>query len=744
MKQKQLLQILTAMCFVMLILFAPQGVRAEAPFEGSGTERDPYLIADYEDLCKLSELTQYDPDQREYNETYIGAYYLQTADITANTGTFALNGSVPTYNGTKVTYEMDEEGYLQITPELKQWRAIDFFNGRYDGNGYSISGLFTCSEHGDSALFRVTGEGELRNISVRNSLFISIGWNASGITCTANGTTITNCDFDGIVIGGSNLGGIAGEAARKAQISECTNKGTILHETDSEKTRRIGGICGTVQGSTIEQCENRGTVVGDSNVGGIAGATKDDPGKPSSIDNCTNSGTVTGVSHVGGIIGYSQGIVNRCVNKGNISGSAYIGGICGSALHNDIPEEEGIFCCVNNGTVTYQHTESNMMDPSCGGISGTLSSKAMIIGCINNGSINGKDIEISGGICGAASGVITQCINYGTVTSNRVASGILGKGKDTAVVIYCANRGNISSKRSFAGGILGDVFTGRDSYFSRDYLDENYVITCYNTGTVTSDTPYAGAIAGAQIYETVSDCYYLNNAAKGIGIDNDNSGETFSMTEAQMKNRSFVAELNRYENAFKYDDLNENDGYPMPLAASQMPFTDVPANEYYFDAVLWAVENGVTNGMNDGTFGSNLSCTRAQFVTFLWRAAGCPEASADSCDFKDCGKDQYYYPAVIWAVENGVTDGTSATTFSPDKTVNRAEVITFLWKYAGKPAVSDTEPFTDVTDDDWFSTAVRWGYANGLAKGVSDNLYGSMQNCTRAQTATFLYRNFQQ
>ena len=168
------------------------------------------------------------------------------------------------------------------------------------------------------------------------------------------------------------------------------------------------------------------------------------------------------------------------------------------------------------------------------------------------------------------------------------------------------------------------------------------------------------------------------------------------------------------------------------------PFTDVYESDYYYDAVLWAVANGVTNGTSATTFGPNVTVTRAQMVTFLWRAYGSPEATGAN-PFTDVSTSDYYYDAVLWAVANGVTNGTSATTFSPDMAVTRAQAVTFQWRAAGSPVVSGSS-FGDVSADAYYADAVTWAVANGITNGTGGNTFSPDLVVSRAQAVTFLYR----
>lgn len=173
---------------------------------------------------------------------------------------------------------------------------------------------------------------------------------------------------------------------------------------------------------------------------------------------------------------------------------------------------------------------------------------------------------------------------------------------------------------------------------------------------------------------------------------------------------------------------------------AQNPFVDVKEGAYYYDAVLWAVEQKITSGTSATTFSPEASCTRAQMVTFLWRAAGSPKVENGKNPFTDVQADAYYYDAVLWAVEKGVTSGTSATTFSPDATVTRGQTVTFLYRNAGSPEVSGTMPFTDVEADAYYAKAVQWAVQQKITTGTSETTFSPMSDCTRGQIVTFLYR----
>ena len=169
-------------------------------------------------------------------------------------------------------------------------------------------------------------------------------------------------------------------------------------------------------------------------------------------------------------------------------------------------------------------------------------------------------------------------------------------------------------------------------------------------------------------------------------------------------------------------------------------FVDVPSGSYYEDAVDWAVANVITTGTDAAHFSPDGICTRAQAVTFLWRAAGRPAPESRTMPFTDVPADSYYYDAVLWAVENGITKGTSSTTFSPDNTCTRAQIVTFLWRSEQSPAAGSSNPFTDISADAYYADAVLWAVKEAITTGTTRTTFSPDAECTRAQIVTFLWR----
>lgn len=181
----------------------------------------------------------------------------------------------------------------------------------------------------------------------------------------------------------------------------------------------------------------------------------------------------------------------------------------------------------------------------------------------------------------------------------------------------------------------------------------------------------------------------------------------------------------------------------MPVAAfaQAMPFTDVADDAFYYDAVAWAVEDGITEGMTRTTFGPDVNCTRGHVVTFLWRLADCPAPEGDTMPFVDVELNEYYTDAILWAVEQGITEGRDDTHFDPLAECSRAEIAVFLWRFFGSQSVEGlTNPFADVVSGEWYTSAIVWAADQAITKGMPDQTFAFADTCTRGQVVTFLYR----
>ena len=259
-------------------------------------------------------------------------------------------------------------------------------------------------------------------------------------------------------------------------------------------------------------------------------------------------------------------------------------------------------------------------------------------------------------------------------------------------------------------------------------VQKSYPVTISGTtehGTVTVSTE--AAVGGSTVTITVKpDSGYTLG---GITVT-DSKGNELSLTDNGNGAYTFTMPSGKVEIHVTFT-----------VDGSLNPFQDVPDDAYYFEAVNWAVANNVTSGTSETTFSPNVGCTRAQVVTFLWRAAGQPEPTEGTNPFTDVKEGTYYYKAVLWAVEKGITNGTSETTFDPDETCTRGQIVTFLWRREGKPAPTGANnPFADVKPSAYFGSAVLWAVETGITNGTSETTFEPNEDCTRAQVVTFLWR----
>ena len=256
--------------------------------------------------------------------------------------------------------------------------------------------------------------------------------------------------------------------------------------------------------------------------------------------------------------------------------------------------------------------------------------------------------------------------------------------------------------------------------------DRNYSVATPNriTGGTLSVTP-ASAAKGTTVTITVK---------PNMGYEVDE----FAVTD-QSGNRLSLTDKGNGKYTFTMPAGKVNVDATFAKIETTINFRDVKQSDYYYDAVKWAVEKGITEGTSAGTFSPNASCTRAQMVTFLWRAAGSPAPKSKTNPFQDISSADYFYNAVLWAMENGITTGTGADAFSPNDKVNRAQTVTFLYRAAASPA-SGSSSFGDVSGDAYYAKAVAWANENGITSGTGNGKFSPNADCTRAQIVTLLYR----
>lgn len=352
---------------------------------------------------------------------------------------------------------------------------------------------------------------------------------------------------------------------------------------------------------------------------------------------------------------------------------------------------------------------------------------------------------LNGNISGAVQQGSNAAVTYHQITFHVTP--------ETATVVVKDSTGAVQNNVNNTYALEAGNYTyqvSANGYYTRT---GSFTVDKSDTITVTLSQISTGG-GGAPTYAVSVDS--ARNGSVSVSPKNASKGSTVTITVAPDKGYELDT-LTVTDKDGKAVSVTKKNGtqYTFTMPASKVDvkatfkavelkptqtFIDVPINAYYADAVAWAVENGVTNGTGANTFSPDLACTRGQMVTFLWRAAGSPKASGTN-PFTDLQPGSYYYDAVLWAVSQGITNGTSATTFSPEATVTRGQVVTFLYRYEKSPAVSGSNPFADVAADAYYAKAVQWAVREGITNGTGNNTFSPETDCTRGQIVTFLYRD---
>ena len=304
----------------------------------------------------------------------------------------------------------------------------------------------------------------------------------------------------------------------------------------------------------------------------------------------------------------------------------------------------------------------------------------------------------------------------GTITAKSV-----GKARVTAAVVE-----NGVTYSDFCDVIVeARPASSHHSSSSTTYYDVNAAVSGEG-GSVAAGTKRASRGTTVTVTATAASGYQV---AQVSAVDKD--GKAVSLTDKGDGVYTFVMPASKVNVTVRFAQVQKPE--------EKDPYGDVSKDSYYYDAVKWAAETGVTTGVGDGLFAPEWVCTRGQIVTFLWRASGSPAPKATELPFTDVAADAYYAQAVLWAVENGITNGTSETTFSPDQTCTRAHAVAFLYRMSGSPAAAGST-FSDVAADAYYSTAVAWAVEKGITNGTSGTTFSPDDTCTRGQIVTFLYR----
>lgn len=342
----------------------------------------------------------------------------------------------------------------------------------------------------------------------------------------------------------------------------------------------------------------------------------------------------------------------------------------------------------------------------------------------------------------------------GTLPTFTVSYGNFASGDSEATVIETKATASCAATGTSTGSF---TITVSGTTTLKSGMDTNYEVGTPESGTLTVNPRSSSGGGGGGSVSTYSVTVgKTENGSVSVSPKSASKGDTVTITVTPDK--GYVLEtltvLDKNDKEIKLTEKNGKYTFTMPAGKVEVKvtfmddntmlnyFVDVKAGDYFYDAVLWAAEKGITSGTDATHFSPNAACTRAQIVTFLWRAAGSPEPKGTG-SFADVPADSYYTKAVAWAVENGITGGTGDGKFSPDATCTRAQAVTFLYRASGASAVSGNAAFSDVATNAYYAAAVKWAEKNGVTGGIGGGLFGSGNDCTRAQIVTFLYRSYQ-
>ena len=641
-----------------------------------------------------------------------------------------------------------------------QWTPIGdgsnherFFAGTFDGQHHKIMNLYhhyTGDELVRNGLFGVVSDGgTLKNLLVIDADIASNdGSLLAGILADwVNGGTVENCYTSGKIennVGDKMVGGLIGQCTWSTQVKGCGSDAAVVSTEDSsEHADTVGGLIGqwenSADSSSITDCWFGGSVSCEniySAVGGILGANFDENQPGVDIQNC-----LVATREI------------RCAEPGNITWiGAVVNGQVTNCIWPDTPPDG-----VTLDEETYPDNKGNY-----------LAVVKLVVD--SDAGTAGADPTFNQSSCGTA---------VSNFTSADVLAGL---------------KNNASADVEWVAGIKHPTFSWDKWHISADYTAVDAAIekaNALNENDYRDFSAVKAALDAVVRGKNITEQSEVDAMAKAIEdainalvrrSSGGSSSPSYSVTTPSKTENGTVTVSPRSaekgdtvtitakpDSGYQLDDLtvtdkngNElkltdkgNGKYIFTMPASKVTvsatfapeksaadyFADVPANSYYADAVLWAAKNGITGGIGNGLFGPNQPCTRAQIVTFLWRAAGSPEPKAMS-SFSDVSADSYYAKAVAWAVENGITTGTGDGKFSPDATCTRAQSVTFLFRAIGKLVDSKAE-FSDVLTDSYYANAVAWAVENGVTNGIGDGLFGPDNSCTRAQIVTFLYRAYQ-
>ena len=732
-------------------------------------------------------------------------FHLQTAEQLAGMAKL-VNDNTANFKD-KTVYldnDLDLGGHEWISIGDGANTDVGSFQGIFDGqshvvyNLYSHEGLKSENKDNDNNLYRNGLFGAIYNATVQN-----LGIENADIVIPMNDTstygkgilvdwmtysTINNCYTTGSITGGSYIekyiGGIAGFLNGNNSISQCYSTAAITGNYDGEYyAEQEGGL------EPMDCWDSLGGIVGASYTGQVT------------ISDCWFGGEIVVNSiqaPVGGIIGYGKGVsmVNCLVATKEIGNDGWENTYwLGYVVDKDAKN------CFWPNDAKYN---SNVANAQSGNSAGTAVDDFMDEGVLTGLNANAAEgVRWVPGIKHPTFDWDSKNIpaNYSKVDEAIAKAEALNKdnykdftGVEAAVnaVVRDKNITEQSEVDAMAKAIEDAIAALQ--YKDADYTKVDAAIAKANALNKNDYKDFSGVEAAVKAVvrgKNITEQSEVDKMAKAIedainalvrrSSGGDDSDPTYAIEVGKDIRNGTVTANRRYaergdtvtitvkpDDGFKLDDLTVTDKngnelkltdkgngkytFTMPAGKVEInaafvkeveisPFSDVSTSAYYYEAVKWAQEKGITGGIGNGLFGPNQPCTRAQIVTFLWRAAGSPVVNY-AMNMTDVAEDAYYAEAVRWALSEGITTGTGDGKFSPDTTCTRAQSVTFLFRAIGKLVDSKAE-FSDVLADSYYANAVDWAVENGVTNGIGDGLFGPNNSCTRAQIVTFLFRAYQ-
>ena len=769
------LLLILALCFTLLPTAA---LASDGAWDGSidtafaggtGTESDPYQIADGAQLAYLaSEVNKGQP--------YENSYFVLTADID-----LANHDWTPIGNS--------------FSDALFGGTDYHLFAGNLDGKGHTIFNISIGTENAPLesdvfGLFGATG-GKISNLNLDDITIYGTAKNVSGY-----------------IIG--LAGALAGSASGPIENCHVANLSMTMNTPDSGTAAAywIGGLVGALDGSQhIEECSASGTIKersGKGSIGGLIGEL----GKAAKITYSHADVALDvkpdyyGGANVGGLIGKGNGendpetVISNCYATGNVTGGAYSGGFAGSLWGLNIKN------CYATGDVTGAFA-------SMATFAGTDAPAAYAYGSVTNCYTTGKVVGTASSTYAfmqqdaTARSPITNCYfadaNSAIKNSNETAISKTPEEMQTEGFKDALNASSPTNGWIFREGetpLCGaepadysvvDAALGKIPADLTAYTDESIETLSAATeavirGKVIAKQAEVDTMAKA-IEDAIAALVKKPSSSGGfssgsffpsypVNTPDKTENGTVTVSTKNATSGSTVTITVKPDDGFKLDELtvidkngNElkltdkgNGKYTFTMPASKdevnaafvkevetSPFGDVSTSVYYYEAVKWAQEKGITGGIGNGLFGPNQPCTRAQIVTFLWRATGSPVVNY-AMNMSDVPEGSYYAEAVRWALSEGITTGTTENTFSPDSECTRAQAVAFLFRYAASEAVTLQELVSGFSDADsvpgYALPAMNWALAEEIVQGNGSKLMPN-DSCTRAQIVTFLFRAYQ-